>query len=135
MFIHGFHVEYHVTSCHNDVTRYPKPHITNNLLKGSKSWSTPWSTGRLIAKLTRFGCEYGKVDQKNAHVYKIHRFMVKCLKVLVTKCCKTWDFFHDDLYNCVRYSNVEYQDELFKTYQLRYCSKVMSDCGFGCRFS
>ena len=33
-------------------------------------------------------------------------------------------FFHGDpLYCSVRYSNMEYQDEIFKTYRQKYCSK------------
>ena len=42
-------------------------------------------------------------------------FLVKRLKV-VAKCCLNWIFFHGALYCCVRYSNIEYQDEIFKTY-------------------
>ena len=40
---------------------------------------------------------------------------VKCLK-LVENCCLHWSFFHSDLYYYIRHSNVEYQDEIFKSY-------------------
>ena len=43
-------------------------------------------------------------------------FFIKRLKVVI-KCCLNWNFvFHGDLYCCVKYSNIEYQDEIFKTY-------------------
>ena len=40
--------------------------------------------------------------------------LVKGLEV-VAECCYNWGyFFQDDLYCCVKYSNVEYQVEIFK---------------------
>jgi hypothetical protein len=48
--------------------------------------------------------------------------LVKLVKVL-TKCCLNWVLFHGALYCCVRYSNIEYQDEFFKTNHKKYCSK------------
>jgi hypothetical protein len=41
-------------------------------------------------------------------------FLVKGLKV-VAKSYLNWNFFYDDLYCCVKYSNVEYQVEIFNT--------------------
>ena len=49
-------------------------------------------------------------------------FLVKHLNV-VAECCLNWPFFHGALYCCVRYSNIECQDEIFKTYHKKYCSK------------
>ena len=42
---------------------------------------------------------------------------VFCVKVsiLVAQCCLNWILFHDDLYCCVKYSNVAYQVEIFRT--------------------
>ena len=40
--------------------------------------------------------------------------LVKDLKVVAT-CCLNWISFHDDLYRCVEYSNVENQVEIFNT--------------------
>ena len=37
---------------------------------------------------------------------------VETPKVLA-KCCLYWIFFHADLYCCVGYSHIEYQDEIF----------------------
>ena len=41
--------------------------------------------------------------------------LVKVLRV-VAKCCLIWIIFHNDLYCCVEYCNVEYQIDIFKTY-------------------
>ena len=45
-------------------------------------------------------------------------------------------FFHGALYCCVRYSHIEYQDEIFKTYCWKYYffQKVMAKSGFRCQF-
>ena len=40
-----------------------------------------------------------------------YEFLVKCLKV-IAKSCLNWIIFHGSLYCCVRYSNIEYQDEI-----------------------
>ena len=42
-------------------------------------------------------------------------FLVLHLEV-VAKCCPNLILFHDDLYCCNKYSNVAYQDEIFKSY-------------------
>ena len=59
-------------------------------------------------------------------------FLVKCLKA-IAKCCLNWFFFfsfHSALHCCVRYSTIEYQDEIFKS----ITKKVMADPGYECRF-
>ena len=40
------------------------------------------------------------------------------------------EFFHAALYYCVRYSNIEYQDEIIKF----ITQKVMAKYSIGCRF-
>ena len=55
-----------------------------------------------------------KVYQKSVLVFLNHSFFGQTLKV-VAKCCLI-EFFHGDLCCCVKRSNVEYQDEIFKTY-------------------
>ena len=42
-------------------------------------------------------------------------------------------FFHGTLYCCVRYSNIEYQDEIFKTIIKSTAQKVMANYCFGHR--
>ena len=65
---------------------------------------------------------------KIVHWYiKTMYIWVKGLKVVAI--CKglNWIFiirFQDDLYCCVKYSNVELQVEIFKTYHLKWCSKA-----------
>ena len=61
------------------------------------------------------GCMHGKVDRNTALVYENHNFLVKGLKV-VAQCCLNWNFVHDDLCCCVKYSNVENQVEIFNIY-------------------
>ena len=41
-------------------------------------------------------------------------FWVKRLKVVAKSCLKL-RFFHDAINCCLRYSNMDYQDEIFKT--------------------
>ena len=60
-------------------------------------------------------------------------FLVKGLKV-VAKRCLNWIFFHDDLYCCVKYSNVEYQVEIFKLIIKSDAQKQMVEFSFGRRF-
>ena len=44
-------------------------------------------------------------------------------------------FCHDDLYCCVKHSNVEYQVEIFKTHIIKSdAQKQMIDFGSECRF-
>ena len=50
-------------------------------------------------------------------------FLVKRLTI-IAKCCLNWIFiFHDALYYCARYVNIEYQNDIFKTYHQKYRSK------------
>ena len=53
------------------------------------------------------GCKHGKVDQNSALEYQNYN----CGSKVLFK----WDFFHDELYCCVKYSIVEYDVEIFKT--------------------
>ena len=50
-----------------------------------------------------------------APIYKNHIFLFKGLKI-VEKCCLNWIYFQDELCCCVKYSNVDDQVEIFKTY-------------------
>ena len=45
------------------------------------------------------------------------------------------DFVHNDLYCCVKYLNVEYQVEIFKTIIKRYAHNQWVEYGFGRRSS
>ena len=61
---------------------------------------------------TTIGCNHGKVDQKKTPAPYNHSFFwVKCLKV-VAKCCLNWIFLSWWFWCC----NVEYWNEIFKTY-------------------
>ena len=62
------------------------------------------------------GCKHGKVDQEVLMYIKAIYIFVKHLKV-VAKCCLIYFFFyfHDDLFYFFKYSNVEYQVDIFKT--------------------
>ena len=53
---------------------------------------------------------------------KIIIFLVKHLKV-VAKHFLNWIYFHGTLYCCARYSNIEYQDEIFKNVSLKVLLK------------
>ena len=56
----------------------------------------------------------GKVEQKNALISSSN-FFSKGLE-LVAECCLNWKKIHDALYSYVKYSNVEYQDEIFTSH-------------------
>ena len=43
------------------------------------------------------------------------KILVKCLKI-IELCCLNWVFLHSAVYCGVRYSNIEHQDEIYKTY-------------------
>jgi hypothetical protein len=43
-------------------------------------------------------------------------FLVEGLNIIENCKKNKWDFIHDDLYCCVKYSNVEYQVGVFNTY-------------------
>ena len=63
-------------------------------------------------------------------------FWVKYLKI-IAMCCLNWIFFfYGGLYCHVRYLNIEYQDEIFKIFDIikNITQKVMVEFGFGCRF-
>lgn len=54
---------------------------------------------------------------------KVLPFLVKRLNV-AAKCCLKFDIpFHDDVYCCVTYSNVEFPHEIFKNYSLKLMLK------------
>ena len=59
--------------------------------------------------------KHGQVYGNNALVYYNHNFFDQ-MSNLSSKVLFNWIFFHGALYCCVRYSNIEYQDEIFKTY-------------------
>ena len=67
----------------------------------------------------------------------IQLFVVKGLKV-VAKCCLNCEFFnfffHNDLYCCLKDSNVEYQAKIFKLINEGDAQKQMIESSFGCRF-
>ena len=44
------------------------------------------------------------------------------------------EIFHDDLYCCVKYSNVEYQVEIFKPYHESDAQNHMVEYGFELKF-
>ena len=60
-------------------------------------------------------------------------FWAKCLKI-VEQCCLNWIIFHGIFYCYVQYSNIEYQDEIFKLIVKSTYEKVMANYGFKCRF-
>ena len=62
------------------------------------------------------GCKHGKVDLRIAPVFQNKSyFLVKRLKVIAI-CYLNQVFIYDDLDCCFKYLNVEYPDEIFKTY-------------------
>ena len=70
------------------------------------------------------------IHEKVLRYTKTNNFLVKHLKV-VAKCCLNWVFvFLGALNCCLRYSNIEYWDEIFKIIS----SKEMTKSGFGHRF-
>ena len=72
-----------------------------------------------------------KTKNKKLQYIKTINFLVKYL-TLTANCCLI--FFHGALYCCVRYSNKEYQDEIFR-FIIRYTAqKVVAKYGFGYRF-
>ena len=71
--------------------------------------------------------------KKVLHYHKPIVFLVKCLKV-VSNCFLKFIYFHGDLYCCVKYYIVEYEDEIFKTYHKSNAQKKMARFGFGCKF-
>jgi hypothetical protein len=56
--------------------------------------------------------------------------LVKCLKV-VEKCYLNWIFSLGALFCCLRYSNIEYQDDIFQNIIKKTAQKVMAKFGFG----
>ena len=59
--------------------------------------------------------------------------LVKLLKV-ATNCCLNWDFFYGTLYCCVKYSNIEYQDDISKLITQNNSQKKMAKFGFEVKF-
>ena len=57
------------------------------------------------------GCKHGQVDQKGLRYHKKPQIPKGRTKTLFNL-----DFCHGDLYCCANYPNVEYQDEILKTY-------------------
>ena len=61
-------------------------------------------------------------------------FLVKCLKVLANHSLN-WFVFHGNLYCRVEYSNIKYQDEIFKTHIFESdAHKQKVKYGFGRKF-
>ena len=74
-----------------------------------------------IQRIKRKGSKHGQVYQKNKMLW--YTKMIKFLGQTPNSSSKVLfelDFFiflNGTLYCCVRYSNLEYQDEIFKTYR------------------
>lgn len=58
----------------------------------------------------------GKWTKKVLRYIKTIFVLVKGLEEVAKCCLDGIDFFHDDLYHCVNYSNKEDEVEIFKTY-------------------
>ena len=54
--------------------------------------------------------------KENAPIYSNHNFFGQTPKSS-SKVLFELDFIHGDLYCCVKTSNVEYQDDIFRTYR------------------
>ena len=69
------------------------------------------------------------LGSKHNQVYKISVPFTKIIIILVKRprvvamCCLNWISFHSALCCCVRYSNIEYRDVIFKKYHLKHYSK------------
>ena len=70
-----------------------------------------------------WGASTAKYIEKVLQYAKIINVLVKRPKVIAKYCLNWIYFFHGALYCCVRYSHIEYQDEIFKTYHKKYYSK------------
>ena len=75
----------------------------------------------------------GKVDQKIDPIFYNHSFYGQMPKSS-SKVFFYWTLFHVDLYCCVKYSSVEYQDEIFKRIIKSNVQKQMLKFGFGRKF-
>jgi hypothetical protein len=80
------------------------------------------------------GCKDGKVDQKDALVYQNHNCFGQRPKSSSKVFSKLDFFFHNELYCCVKDSNVEYQAKFFKLIIESDAQKQMLESSFGCRF-
>jgi hypothetical protein len=79
------------------------------------------------------GASTVKCTKKLLRCTKTIKLLVNHLKA-VAKCCLNWVYFHGSIYCCVRYSNIEYQDEIFKLVIKNIIQKVVAKSGFGYRF-
>ena len=66
------------------------------------------------------------IQKKCFSILKPYIFMVK----LVAKCYLNWNFFSQQPFYCVRFSNIEYRDEIFKAIIKSDGQKVMAKYSF-----
>ena len=74
-----------------------------------------WKSNNVVQRWVHHGKVHFAKRKMVWYTKTIVFFGVRGLKV-VAKFFLNWDFLHDDLFYLVKYSNVEYQVEIFKTY-------------------